>query len=60
MAKNKTYFIQCSELVTYEITIDAINENVASSKAMNKLAINPSMHSLGSDGFQIDKIMELS
>ena len=59
MAKNKTYFIQCSELVTYEITIDAINENIASSKAMDKLAINPSMYSLGNDGFQIDKIMEL-
>jgi uncharacterized protein (DUF1499 family) len=43
----------------YFLNEQIINENVASSKAMSKLAINPSMYSLGNDGFQIDKIMEL-
>jgi len=59
MSKNKSYFITCSELVTYEITVDAINEGEAIDKANIKLSNNPSKYSLGGDGFQYDRVMEL-
>ena len=57
--KTKQYFIKCSELVTYEIAVDAINEDQAIEKAKKKLTNDPSEYCLGGDGFQFDSVEEL-
>jgi hypothetical protein len=59
MKNNKQYFIKCTELVSYEIVVNATSEDQAIEKANKELLKDPSEYCIGGDGFQFDVVTKL-
>lgn len=56
--KPKQYVIQCTEIVDYEVYVDAFDENEAHAKAIEMVTEQPDNFEVTRHSFQIDKIDE--